>query len=78
MPSASGSIAMNGINDPELIKILQAKAKDPDVGFNPQVMQAIQVNEGGQKRSFYNNVMLTWSSGNGLKTVRDILTELLA
>jgi len=26
----------------------------------------------GYGRVFYNNVMLTWSSGNGLKTVRDI------
>jgi hypothetical protein len=73
----TGSVILNGITDPQLIKILQAKEKNPSFQFNPQTMQSAAISEGGQPKAVYNNAALIWHAGDGLKAVRDLLNELL-
>jgi hypothetical protein len=77
MPQVTGSITLNGITDAQLIKILQVKEKNANFTFNPQQMQTGQINEGGQMKSIYNNVVISWGAGEGLKTVRDLLNDLI-
>jgi len=71
----SGNVTLNGINDAELIKILEVKEKNPQVTFNPQTMQAIQ-QPGNPPRQAYNNVQLGFGPG-GLSAVRDLLSTLI-
>ena len=84
MAEKSGSITINGISDSEFIKILEVKSKHEQVLiFNPQQMQAIveqrQAMPGQQpqqKQIGYNNVILTWSTNQGLIAVLEILRAL--
>jgi len=77
MSAVTGAVILNGITDAEVIKILQTKEKNPIFQFNPQAMQNVQIQEAGQPKSVYNNATLSWNAGDGLKAVRDLLSELL-
>jgi hypothetical protein len=72
LAQVTGNVTLHGITDAQLIKILKVKEKDKQVAFNPQSMQPVQSNAG----SSYNNVIISWQN-DGLKTVRDLLSELL-
>lgn len=72
----SGSLSINGIEDRELIKILEVKSRtEGSFIFNPQALQA-QGAQGGRP-AYYNNVSLGWNTEAGLNAAHEILTFLL-
>jgi hypothetical protein len=73
--SVPGSITLNNISDAQLIVILQAKEKNPQLQFNPQIMTVGQ-RPGNPPSSFYNNVTVSWPA-NSLPTIRDLMTQLI-
>lgn len=83
----NGNLMLNGISDAELVKILEVKMRhESSLNFNPQQMQ---VNpppqqpgrpappQPGKIVQTYNNVVLAWSSENGLEAVQEIVHFLL-
>jgi len=87
----NGNLVLNGITDPQLVKILEVKIRhENNLNFNPQQMQInpiqTQPQHSGrpappQQQQFgnqtYNNVVLGWSSENGLEAVQEIVHYLL-
>lgn len=72
----SGSVTINGINDKELIIVLEVKERhEGKMGFNPQQMQAANT-AGNPLKQIYNNVILTWQEHVGLDGVKEILHRL--
>lgn len=74
MAISSGVLALNGITDQDLVRILEVKIKhEKHINFNPQQLQP-QHTQTGQ---FYNNVTLGWNSDEGLEAVQKIILILL-
>jgi hypothetical protein len=75
--ATGGHITLNGVTDAELILILQAKEKDRTMSFNPQTMQPVQENRGGQVvTSVYNNVTLAWGNAAALRFIIELLQQI--
>ena len=73
--SRAGGLTLNGISDEDLREILGVKIKyDKTVYFNPQQIQPVTVQGGGQ---IYNNVSLNWNSDDGLEAVYKVISILL-
>jgi hypothetical protein len=73
-----GTLVLNGITDPELVKILDVKIRhENSLNFNPQQMQVAQASVGGKIISSYNNVALVWANEDGLEAVQEIVHFLL-
>jgi hypothetical protein len=78
MLNPSGQLVLNGITDPELVKILDIKIKNEVVlNFNPAQMQSGVSNLGGKQTHLYNNVVLGWTSEQGLQAIQDLVQILL-
>ena len=74
----TGHLILNGITDPQLVKILDVKIRhEQSLQFNPQQMQVQPINQGGKASSQYNNVTLVWVSENGLEAIQEIVHYLL-
>jgi hypothetical protein len=74
MAITNGAVAINGVSDQDLVKILEVKIKHEKVlNFSPQQMQPQQ----GPAGQTYNNVNLNWSAEGGLKAVHEIISILL-
>lgn len=72
----TGSVIINGVNDKDLVKILDVKIKhETTLMFNPQQMQVLT--QGNPPRQFYNNVNLNWQNEDGLEAVHQIISILL-
>jgi len=75
MVNATGNLTLNGIDDRELVKILEIKiAHEKTLNFSPQAMQP-QVTP--NKPPYYNNVQLHWTTEDGLTAVHKIVEFLL-
>lgn len=81
----SGQITINGINDKELIAILQVKERyEGSVQFQPNMLQPgqPQPQRPGQAtqpyagKQLYNNVILGFGDEKGLQGIREILNTL--
>ena len=75
MPSISGSITLNGVNDREMEKIWGFKAKHGSSGafsFQPNVIQSV----GNSTPATYNNVLFTYSSLQGLNLLTEIVNDI--
>jgi hypothetical protein len=71
----NGTVVLNGINDKDLVKILEVKIRhERIVQFNPQQMQVVGTQQGTQ---IYNNVVLNWQNEEGLKAVHQVISILL-
>jgi protein-arginine kinase len=78
MINSNGTLILNGIQDPELVKILEVKMRhEQSLGFNPQQLQLGNVMHQGKAAQVYNNVNLGWSNENGLEAVQEIVHFLL-
>jgi hypothetical protein len=76
MVNFTGTIAVNGISDKELVKILEIKLRhEGKFQFNPQQLQV--ANYPGQPGSFYNNAIFSWTNEGGLQAVYEIMAYLL-
>jgi len=74
MINSSGSITLNGITDPEMVRIWEFKSRHGHAfNFNPQQFQAV----GNQGGVYYNNVAFTWGGEAGLNVMHEILGYLL-
>jgi hypothetical protein len=75
MANFSGSVTINGINDAELVTILEIKMRhEKSLNFNPQQLQPAAISPGV---AGYNNAILHWNSEEGLEAVRQIILTLL-
>jgi hypothetical protein len=71
MLNIHGTITLSGINDSQLSKLFEFKAKNEGtIQFNPSAMQPVPQNK------TYNNVVLTWNSLDSFHAVHKIVTEL--
>jgi hypothetical protein len=78
MINPNGSLQLNGITDPELVRILEIKIRhEGSLLFNPQQMQGAGVNISGKVHPTYNSVILGWSSEKGLEAVQKVVHMLL-
>lgn len=74
----NGNLVLNGITDPELVKILEIKIRhEGTLNFNPQQMQSTASNAGGKQIPIYNNVVLHWLNEQGLEAVQEVVHTLL-
>jgi hypothetical protein len=72
----TGTVVINGVNDKDLVKILDIKIKhETSVFFNPQQLQAIS--QGNPPQQVYNNVVLNWQNEDGMEAVHQIISTLL-
>jgi hypothetical protein len=72
----SGSITLNGVNDKDLVKILEIKIKhEKSFQFNPQPMQVVGTNQ--PNIMLYNNVIFSWQGDDGLEAVHSLISMLL-
>ena len=71
----TGQMTLNNVDDKGLIVILEVKDKTSGLGFNPNSMQQVPI-QGQQPKTAYNNVIITWSQGQAIKGVIEILTRL--
>ncbi len=69
----TGQIVLNGIDDKDLIIILEVKERHPTLTFSPNNLQPAQ---GGQQPQRYNNALFTWQQGDGLEAVKEMLRRL--
>jgi hypothetical protein len=82
---SNGSLVLNGVNDAELVTILEVKLRhENSLNFNPQQLQpVVQQQQPGRPqppqvgKQAYNNVVLTWATENGLEAVQEIIHLLL-
>jgi len=78
MVNPNGNVILNGIQDAELVKILEVKMRhEQSLNFNPQAMQVQYINQGGKNVQSYGNVTLQWSNEQGLEAVLEIVRFLL-
>ncbi|MGH9432637.1 MAG: hypothetical protein ACRD3T_13930 [Terriglobia bacterium] len=80
MNNPNGSITINGVDDKELVAILEIKVKhEQALDFNPQQLQPVLNNQTRQpiQPQTYNNAVFTWKSEDGLQAVREIVSMLL-
>jgi hypothetical protein len=75
----NGHISLNGVTNDDLIMILHEKGKHPDLIFDPQKLQPVNV--GGQSgqapRQIYNSCILGWPNEQTLRVVYRIVHKLL-
>jgi hypothetical protein len=77
MQNITGSMTLNGITDPELVKILEIKIKhEKFFSFSPQAMQP-QSTGGQNPEQFYNNVQFGWNNRTGLEAVNEVVSFLV-
>jgi len=71
----SGKLTINGIDDKELIKILEVKTRhEGALQFPANEMQPAQIpRQGGAPVPGYNNVNLSFNNEAGLEAVKEIL-----
>ena len=76
----TGYLTMNGINDADLVKILEIKGARgaQSLAFNPQPLQAIPpaTPQQAAKPQTYNNATLGWNDRAGLEGVMEILKHI--
>jgi hypothetical protein len=79
MQSPNGSVTVNGINDRELVRILEIKVRhEQSLTFNPQQLQPIAGQQGQPiQPQHYNNAIFTWKNEDGLEGLREIVVMLL-
>lgn len=80
MLSPTGSFAINGITDAELVKILEIKIRHEGAfTFNPQQLQPTMAapRPGAAPVPCYNNVLFNWSTEKGLDAVHEVIGYLL-
>jgi hypothetical protein len=72
----TGSITINNVNDVELRKVLEIKIKnEATLSFNPSHLQLAPKQKPDAQQE-YNNMILGWKDRDGLKAVKEVLTEL--
>lgn len=70
----NGSVTLNGLTDKQLVTVLEAKIHhEGKLFFNPQTVQ-LQTIAGN--RTVNNNVIVTWQTEDGFKSVIGLLAEL--
>jgi hypothetical protein len=74
----SGKLTLNGIDDKELVKILEVKMRhEGTLQFPANEMQPGQIQrQGGGPTPGYNNVNLSFNNEQGLEAVKEILHHL--
>ncbi len=74
----SGQLTLNGITDAHLITILEIKERHREMVFNPAILQMVprQMPQQQALPQTYNNVVLSWTTENGLEGVKEILHRL--
>jgi hypothetical protein len=74
----TGTLTLNGIDDAQLIIVLQVKEQFPFLQFNPQGMQpAPRPGPPNQRaKCHYNNVAVSWGQDDGLTAIKELLTRL--
>jgi hypothetical protein len=87
MINPTGNLVLNGITDAELVKILEVKIRHENfLHFNPQQIQPFQGTppqpgrpqpQPQHGKQAYNNVVLAWTTENGLEAVQEIVHFLL-
>lgn len=71
-----GSITFNGINDTQLIDILQTRDKHtPGIQFD--IATAKQTTSGNPARVSYSGATVHWTNDAGLTVVHDLIARLL-
>jgi hypothetical protein len=75
--AVTGTLTLNGIDDAKLVTILQVKEQFPMLLFAPQAMQPIPP-PGPQAKQVYNNAQISWSQGDGLAAIKELLNRLTA
>ena len=72
----NGHVTLNGITNEDLIMILQEKGKHPELGFDPQKLQSVNV--GGQPpKQIYNSCILSWPNEPTLRVVYRVIHKLI-
>lgn len=79
MVNPSGSVVINGVTDAELAHIFEVKSRNESTNFhfNPQQMNASQVNTPQGTQAINNNVVFGWQGEKALEIVHGILSFLL-
>jgi hypothetical protein len=88
MANFNGSIVINGIDDRELVKILEIKIKhEKSLNFNPQQLQPVPAQPPRPypqpqpqpviQPQQYNNAVFTWQTDEGLEAVHQVISMLL-
>ena len=77
MQNPSGTLVINGINDSELVKILEIKTKHKNLVFNPQQLQPLPNAQPQTQEQHYNGANFNWHDEKGLEALRDIIAMLL-
>lgn len=78
MFNVTGNLVLNGLEDADLVKLLQIKMRHEQfLNYSPQQMQPQrqQTPQGG--REWYNNVTLGWNGEQGLVAVQEAIEILL-
>jgi hypothetical protein len=73
----TGTLQLSGIDDANLVTILQVKEQYPILTFSPQQMQTAAV-PGQVPKQIYNNVLIGWGQGDGLAALKELLNRLTA
>ncbi len=74
MINPNGTITLNGVTDPEMVRVWEFKARHPNAfSFNPQQFQV----SGNGQGAFYNNVTFQWNGEIGLSIMHEIISYLL-
>jgi len=79
MQNPHGSVVVNGIDDKELVRILEIKTKhEKSLIFNPQQLQTV-IGAGNKpvEPQHYNNATFAWKDEEGLEAVFQIVSMLL-
>ncbi|HEX9224842.1 MAG TPA: hypothetical protein VF860_16035 [Candidatus Acidoferrales bacterium] len=72
----TGQVVINGVNDKDLVKILEVKIKhERSLQLNPQQLQVVGTSQ--PNVMVYNNVVLGWQNEDGLEAVHSIISILL-
>ena len=78
MFNATGSLTINGLEDADLVKLLEIKMRhEQALNYSPQQMQPQRVQTPQGVREFYNNVVLSWNGEQGLAAVQEAIETLL-
>jgi hypothetical protein len=76
MVNVSGTMTLNGITDPELVKILEVKIKhEKSFFFQPNQLQPQPAQ--GPNPNYYNNVYFNWNNVDGLEAAHEVISFLL-
>jgi len=72
----NGTMTLQGVTDPELVKILEIKIKhESTFFFNPAGIQP--TNTPQNKPGAYNNVNFSWNAQEGLEATFEVIKMLL-